>query len=320
MGFYPNSWLSQVDATPYALFLMPSGLYQPSAGTIATTTPKLSEAIKSHALSGTYQCFIAHAGDSAPSGNCLRGATKASQFMTITSTTRHYPQPQDESSYTVGDSLVGAGVRPEKITVTYLGLNPESLGIEEGPAMFGQLRRQNAPPLIGAIANYRKIKGLEYLIDAADLLFKQNLKFQLVIVGKDHKAQLESYVSRAKSKSQIKLAGFLTKPWTLMAYSDCLVIPSLSEGVPQVAVEALALRVPVVATNVGGLSEIIVPDITGLLVPPRDPEQLASAIHSVISSTEMAARIRDNGLNRFHEKFTMEAMCNNLLSMYRRIA
>ena len=222
----------------------------------------------------------------------------------------------DCNASAVGASLIDDGVAKEKVIVTYLGVEQDSLGVAASYT-FPVLPTARTPKIrIGTIANYRKIKGLEYLIDAADILSDSDLDFELHIVGMDSDGRLRDYVSKARSASRIRLVGFLERPWTLLSGFDCLVIPSLSEGLPQVAVEALACQVPVVATNVGGLGEVISADHNGLLVSPRNPQQLASAIRCIVTNRGEANKFRVNGLRTFHEKFSMDVMCRGLTTLY----
>ncbi|MGC8991643.1 MAG: glycosyltransferase family 4 protein, partial [Verrucomicrobiia bacterium] len=113
--------------------------------------------------------------------------------------------------------------------------------------MPANLEKRSARHRIGAVANYRKIKGLEYLVDAVELLTSRGLDVELVIMGEDKSHTLARYVSRSPVASRILLTGPIRPAWHVMRTFDCLALPSLSEGLNKTLIEAFACDVPVVA-------------------------------------------------------------------------
>ena len=95
-------------------------------------------------------------------------------------------------------------------------------------------------------------------------------------------------------------------------------MPSLQEGLGLSAMEAQACGVPVVASRIGGLVEAVQDGVTGFLVPPRDPAALAAAIARLLCDRELARRFGDAGRQRIEEKFSVGAMVDGTLAVYRK--
>lgn len=98
--------------------------------------------------------------------------------------------------------------------------------------------------------------------------------------------------------------------------SSVLAIPSRVESMPQVIIEAFYLRVPIVATDVGGVSEIITNGKTGLLIPPEDPEKLADSVNRLLREEKLACSLADNGYQYAMENLTWDAMLPQYVKFY----
>jgi glycosyltransferase involved in cell wall biosynthesis len=105
-----------------------------------------------------------------------------------------------------------------------------------------------------------------------------------------------------------------------MAEAKTIVLPSRSEGIPNVALEALALQIPVVATSVGGIPEVIIHEDSGILVPSENPRALADAVRRILADPDFSERMASNGFRRVCEEFSVEARCRKVFEMYREIA
>ena len=101
---------------------------------------------------------------------------------------------------------------------------------------------------------------------------------------------------------------------------DVVVLPSWTEGMPLVLLEAMAHRRPVIATPVGGTPEVVVDGETGLLVPPRDPAALAGAIRRLVTEPHTAVHMGEAGFLRAARRFSVEAMCRRVLEIYDEVA
>ncbi len=143
------------------------------------------------------------------------------------------------------------------------------------------------------------VKGLKYLFQAVKLLIDQSLPFELRIVGDGyHRGQLESLAKELGLTGHINFLGrvpFGPELFHIYRESDIFVLPSLSEGIPKTLLEAMASGLPIVATRVGGVPDVVKDEETGLLVEPRSPEGLARAIARFAADSSLRRKIIRNG-------------------------
>jgi glycosyltransferase involved in cell wall biosynthesis len=161
------------------------------------------------------------------------------------------------------------------------------------------------------IGRLEPIKGVKYLLEAArDICAKMdNIKFLLVGDG-----PLRSKL-QASSNPQIIFTGWRDDVPDLLNASDLMVLPSLSEGLPLSILEAFAIEKPVVATNVGAVSEVVLNERNGLLVPPRDSTRLAEAISRLIRNSDLMLKMGKHGKDLIKEKYNWD----DILEMYEEI-
>jgi glycosyltransferase involved in cell wall biosynthesis len=103
---------------------------------------------------------------------------------------------------------------------------------------------------------------------------------------------------------------------TVLKSSSLLVVPSRMESIPWVIKEAFYLRIPVIATKVGGIPEIIKDNVTGILVPPNDPDALLNAINLLLSNKELAKKLSDNAHEYCIKKMTYDASLSRYVKFY----
>src|SRR5665648_579300 len=161
-------------------------------------------------------------------------------------------------------------------------------------------------------------KGIHVLINAVPkILNKVNAKF--IIVGSGYmKEQLLNIVRSMGLEHKVLFEGFIdeTTLLQLQKCADVSVVPSLFEPFGIVALEAMAAKSPVVASDTGGLSEIIDHDVTGVKVYPNNPDSLAWGITKVLSDENYAMRIRNNAYKRVQEKYDWEKIAQQTKRIY----
>ncbi|NMA69632.1 MAG: glycosyltransferase [Desulfitobacterium sp.] len=148
--------------------------------------------------------------------------------------------------------------------------------------------------VIGTIARLHPTKGLEYLIEGVKLLHKDYPHLHLLIIGE---GPLHSELEEQLNKGDLNytLTGYLPKAYEGLPAMDLFTLPSLSEGMGLVLLEAMQASLPIVATKVGGIPEIINHRDNGLLVPPQDPRALAQAYEELLKNTQLAQKISKKG-------------------------
>jgi glycosyltransferase involved in cell wall biosynthesis len=202
------------------------------------------------------------------------------------------------------------GVRPQKIQVVYNAIDPDRFA-DPDPRYEAKLRRFFRQPksrIIGAAGRLSPEKGFNVLVAAAEQALRSDPDVGFILFGEGPcREHLIRQINSAGLAGSFVLTGFRADFDRFLPYLDVLTLPSFTEGLPNVVLEAAAAGVPIVATAVGGTPEVVEDGVGGFLVPPGDPDALAEKILHVIESEE---QLRDMGLSarqRVLEHFTFAA-------------
>jgi glycosyltransferase involved in cell wall biosynthesis len=181
-------------------------------------------------------------------------------------------------------------------------------------------------PVVGIIASLSPIKDHPTLLRAASALLPRWPRLRIVVVGSGPtRPALEALASSLGIASSVRFAGLRPQTPSFHFLFDVSVLCSTSEGFPNTLVEAMAAGRPIVATDVGGVSDAVRHDENGLLVPPGDPDALARAISSLLSDPDRRREMGLRGLQRARAEFgarivvgSLERLYETLLSTSRR--
>lgn len=182
-------------------------------------------------------------------------------------------------------------------------------GLPEAPAPLRE--RRGEVTTIGSLGRLTASKGVRYLIDAVGIERQRGRSVRLAVAGEGPDSEnLKRYVSELGLEEVIEFRGFVSDEQVdeFLAGLDVFALASDSEGLPYVLIEAMRACLPVVSTAVGGVPEIVEDGVTGLLVDPRDPEQLALAFDRLAEDPDLRDRLARAGRDRFEERFTDMAM------------
>lgn len=191
------------------------------------------------------------------------------------------------------DCVDRLGMRSDDVTVIHTGIDPPG-EIDEHAA--AELREAwgagDGVPLILTIARLSYEKGLDTLIDAAAVLRRTHPTAKFVVLGEGpDRPLLEERIRSNGLTDCVALAGFHADVWPAIAAADIICLPSKSEGMPNVLLEAMAVGKPIVATAVGGIPEAVASNMNGLLVPAEDPAALAAALAQLVDDRSLARRL-----------------------------
>ena len=229
-------------------------------------------------------------------------------------------------SRAVRDAVVNGGVVAPEVTVVHCGIDLARYRHVDTPE---ELRRRHgiAPdaPVIGVVGNVKAWKGQETLVRATDLLRARFPAIRCVLAG-DLSAD-QRYVQRLRRicaelgiVDNVVFAGFQKNAIDYMRLMDVVVHTSTDpEPFGIVVLEAMSLAKPLVATTIGGPAEIVINGVTGLLVEPGRPEELARAVTTLLSDRERAAEMGRRGLERLRDQFTLEKNVAATLAVYERV-
>jgi len=132
--------------------------------------------------------------------------------------------------------------------------------------------------------------------------------------------KLDEQVKKTDVDDIVFFLGFREDVPQILASLDLFVLSSYLEGLGTSIMDAMASRLPVVATEVGGIPELVTHEKTGLLVPPKDPGALAEAILKLYRDRELAASYGEEGYKVVHEKYSSRAMAKKIIKEYEHIA
>ena len=190
----------------------------------------------------------------------------------------------------------------------------------ERSAMRAQLGIAPDTFVLGTVGRLMPIKGVEYLIEAFSRFRQQHglQESKLVIVGDGPlRAVLGQCAKDYGLVHDVMFLGMRTDVYNLMRAFDVFALSSLHEGVPMVLLEAMALGVPIVASHVGGIPEILEDSREAVLVPAKDPEALARAIGVVAGSSELRAELVRAARSRVETQFSIQLSAAKMREMYR---
>jgi glycosyltransferase involved in cell wall biosynthesis len=175
-------------------------------------------------------------------------------------------------------------------------------------------------PIIVSVGNLRKVKDQQTLIHAAHLLHQQGSNFHLLLVGDgQRRAALEQLSRDLHLADYITFMGRRADVSAILADADIKVLSSRSEGLPAAIMEAMAARLPVVATAVGGVPELVQDGITGLLVPPDDAPALADALAILLANPSLRQQYGRAGQQRILTHFNLADKVAELEKTYRQL-
>jgi len=174
--------------------------------------------------------------------------------------------------------------------------------------------------VIGAVGRLMPVKGLEIFLQAARMLKDRGRSPKFLVAGDGPLAgALQSLARELGLADDVRFLGHRKDSHDILGLLDLFVLPSLSEGIPLVLLEALALSRPVVATNVGGIPEVVEHGRSGVLVPAGRPDELARGCLTVMDNPALAQRLGQAGRTRVEEAFSADAMAEKVAQIYRTL-
>ncbi|MFC1657944.1 glycosyltransferase family 4 protein [Candidatus Omnitrophota bacterium] len=177
-----------------------------------------------------------------------------------------------------------------------------------------------ASPTLGIVARLSKEKGHLILFSAFKQLAKEYPEARLLVVGTGKtEEELKDWVAKENLAERIVFLGNIAQLRSFFAILDLMVLPSIQEGLGYSVLEAQAAGVPVVASSVGGITEVIQDRETGILVEPGVPAELYQAIKLLLGDAGMRRRIVENARKQIQERFSLEKMVAQVEAVYKEL-
>lgn len=222
----------------------------------------------------------------------------------------------------VKNVLVEGGIDAKRIHIIPDGID---FAPHEDKTSKDYLRRELsfAPDdfLVGIVAQLSDDKGHKYLIQTSKHLRESTPKIKIIIVGGGPlQLELNKQVKEIQGEDMVFFLGFREDIPQILNSLDVFVLSSDHKGLGGIIIDAMACRLPVVATRVGGILEVVDHQNTGLLVRPQRPKSLAKAILKMYEDRELAHRLGQRGYEDVHQKFSVESMASKAIDLYEELA
>lgn len=225
------------------------------------------------------------------------------------------------ASEAIRQMLVGDGVPPARTVTVHEGIDIERVERAEPVNLHAEFWLPHHAPIVGNVAALVPHKGQRHLIEAARIVVQQIPDARFVIAGEGElRAPLERQIKDYHLEKHVILAGFRPDVLALHTAFDIFVMSSVTEGLGTSLLDAMAAGKPIVATRTGGIPEVVDDGKTGILVPPRDHQEMADAIVRLLKGEQLRRDMGDAGRARARSLFSADRMVQNTLKVYERVA
>ena len=219
--------------------------------------------------------------------------------------------------------LIKTGVPGSKIKVIHnavetIASTGELIKIRRRKRMLLGIERNEL--VIGYVGRLSREKGIRYLIEAASILRDRGLPIKVIVIGDGPiENQLKTIVSEINIEKQFIFAGFQKKIMEWIPAIDIFILPSLTEGTPMALLEVMSMGVPVVASAVGGIPDIINSGENGILVGKGKPEEIANAVINLYKNEELRLKIKDAAMEHIKTNFNFRKWVSEVESLYEEL-
>jgi glycosyltransferase involved in cell wall biosynthesis len=255
-----------------------------------------------------------------------RGILKCCDKVIGVLNTHCYADSYSQREFLVDQKIV----RPKKLTVIGSGslagvdlarFSRSRYSLEHNDSLKRELNISGEARVILFVGRITQDKGIQELIDAFQVLALNDDTLHLILVGpfEENGKKVVGSVTGSVVSSRIHSVGFSDEPEKYMAISDVLCLPSYREGFGTVVIEAAAMGVPTVGTDIYGLSDAVVDGVTGILVPPRSSQALVNSLESMLSNDRARSCMADNAFARANTDFDSVKCATLLLNEYKRL-
>jgi len=228
------------------------------------------------------------------------------------------------SGQAIRDHLVEIGaLSPDRVISIPAGIDVQRFAPAAGSrAVRHELGLADTDFVVGIVAVLRSWKGHSHLIDAVHRLAAEGVPAKLLIVGTGPQEEaLKRKVKQLGLENLVLMLGYRADVARLIGAMDCSVLPATkNEATSQALPQALAMKIPVIATAVGGLPEVVIDQQTGLLVPPGDTEALRAALAWAHQHPAEAKQMAERGYAHVHANFTFERMIERTEAVYAELS
>jgi glycosyltransferase involved in cell wall biosynthesis len=284
--------------------------------------------VVTHSVKSHFLLWRSHISRQCPWVAFHHGYTSTDRKMRIYNRLDRWSLPAADRVITVCQAFArdlsrNAGVALDNISVLHNSIRVQlPATVSEAQAVRSRFGIAAGESLILAVGRLSKEKAHIDLIAAFSGLRKSTpaVNAKLMIVGEGpERRRLEAAADSFGCRERVVFTGQSSEVWPFYSAADVFVLPSHSEGSPNVLLEAMAGGIPIVATEVGGVPEMVEQNQSALLVPANDPPALAAAIVRVLIDGELAQRLTTNASALVATRYTLEDYVRSLVEIYRQV-
>jgi len=202
----------------------------------------------------------------------------------------------------------------KKLITIHNGIDLKNLSFLPKEQAQKKLINKTSPFVIGTIAEYTKNKGLFYLLKAIKKI--KDKEFDVVLIGSGEnpdKEKMHNFVKKNNLKN-VHLIEFINNAASYLKAFDVFVLSSLKEGLPYTILEAMAAEIPIIATNVGGVPEML--DDCGILIPSKNPDSIGKEILYLINNPDLSQEMTRKARQKVEKEFSLEKMLQETKNLY----
>ncbi len=224
------------------------------------------------------------------------------------------------SNYDKKNAVFNQVSKAYKLETIYNGIDVAKFDQNDGGKNKEALNLSEHSIVIGSVANFYPNKGLQYLIEGLPELIKMHPNMSLLLAGDGPlKSELMKRAKKLGLADKILFLGYVNNIPQVIDVFDVFVLPSLKEGFPWVILEAMASRKAIVATEVGGIPEMILDGESGILIRPGDIDSLISGIHKILIDPQLREKLGRNARKRVERQFTLKRMIEETEILYDKL-
>jgi glycosyltransferase involved in cell wall biosynthesis len=215
------------------------------------------------------------------------------------------------------------GASADQITTVYYGLDPETVRVGGGTRtiLTAELGIPPSSTLVGTVCRLVPQKGVEYALRAFWHVAEAYPFAHFVVAGDGpQRRQLEDLAGSLGLTKRIHFLGWRDDSHAVLAALDVVMVPSLWEGFGLVMLEAMAQRVPVIASQVSAIPEVVIDGETGILVEPGDVDSLTSALSLLLEDSYLVQEMGNNGRARLEDTFSLRQMIDGTRAVYEQFS
>lgn len=218
------------------------------------------------------------------------------------------------------EKILASGVRPEKVSVIHNAINLADIPAPPKPLLRRQLGLPGDAILVASAGRLSPEKNYGGMIDAAVIAAAANPKLYFVVFGEGFlRPKLEAKIAAAGLEGRFLLPGFRNNLQMVMHEIDIFMLPSFTEGLPNVALEAFAVRKPIVATRVGGTPEVVEDGVSGYLTKPEEHDLMAHHLIRLAASPALRRTMGDTGYEYIKSEFGFEKQTREYEKLYETV-